>query len=325
MAKNLIIGGFGYIGVHLARQLIKQGEEVAVFDIIPAPLSAADITPTIAALRGDMTEWPQVMEAVSRVQPDTIFLLATILPPPSEQNLHLTYRVNVEGTVNVLEAIRLRGEGCVVFPSSIAAYSNIVPEVIANDRIQNPQNMYGTTKVCAELIGERYHRVHNVNFRAVRFPVVIGPGRTLGTPTYSTFSCITIEAAAEKVPYSMYVKPETTMPCVYVKDAVKSLIGLRDTDEKKLSQRTYNIHGFTASAAELVSEIKKELPEAKLDYKPNEQVVKIINGFPLRLDDSLARRDWGWQPGYQVEEMVKDYLNELRSHPEMYLSKMRKT
>lgn len=320
MPKNLLIGGCGYLGCHLARQLLKQGEEVAVFDIVPPPRTAADIAPHIQSFRGELTDWAQLVEVVSKVCPDAVFHLAALLPPVSEEKLHLSFRVNVEGTVNVLEAMRLTGAGCMIFLSTLGVYGPPLPKVVENDYPQHPQNMYGTTKVCGEQLGERYYRIHNLNFRAVRFPPVVGPGRTGATPVASIFSCFAIEAAARLEPYTLYVTPETTMPYLYTKDAIRALIGLRDAPEGKLSQRVYGIHGFTATAAELIQAIKKQVPEAQLDYNPDEKIVKIINGFPHRLDDSPARKDWNWQPSYDLDGLVKDFITEFRTHPELYPS-----
>ncbi|MFC1992536.1 NAD-dependent epimerase/dehydratase family protein [Chloroflexota bacterium] len=320
MSKNLIIGGFGYLGCHLARQLLKQGEEVAVFDIVPPQRTAADIASRIDSFRGELTDWPQVLEVVSKVRPDTVFHLAALLPPVSEEKLHISFRVNVEGTVNVLEAVRLTGTGCMIFTSTMGIYGPPLPEAIDDDYPQRPQNMYGATKVCCEQLGERYNRLHNLNFRAVRFPPVVGPGRTGQTPVPSIFSCFAIEAAARQEPYKLNVAPETTMPYLYTKDAIKALIGLRDASEEKLGQRVYSIHGSTASAAELIQAIKKQVPEAQLDYDPDENVVKIVNGFPHRLDDSPARKDWGWKPSYDIDGLVKDFIAEFRAHPDLYPS-----
>lgn len=316
MSGNLIIGGFGFLGCHIVRELLRCGEEVTVFARSTVPPSAADIAQRVRYIRGDLTNWLQLVEAVLSLRPQTVFHFSAILPPCAEEQLYLTYRVNVQGTLNVLEAVRLAGVSCLVFVSSIAVYKPGVPLVVDDDFPQRPQSMYGTTKVCCERLGEQYNRRYGVNFRALRFPPVIGAGR-IGEPR-SSFTFHAIEAAAQLSPYTINVKPETKLPLLYVKDAARALISIRDAPEDNLRQRVYNLHGFSTSAADLVQAIKKHIPGAQLDFSPDEKIVRAINGWPERIDDSAARADWGWHATYDLEGTVSDFIAELRAHPERY-------
>ena len=110
------------------------------------------------------------------------------------------------------------------------------------------------------------------------------------------------------------------MPYLYIKDAVRAFLELRDTPDKRLSRRFYGIQGFSAPAAELVKAIKKQIPQAQLDYKPDAQVAKVI-GILHGVDDSMAREDWSWKPGYDIDGLVKDFITEFRAHPELYSNK----
>lgn len=316
MSENLLIGGFGFLGCQVARELLEHGEKVTVFDFSTAPPGAADIAQRVRYIRGDLTNWPQLAETVLSLHPQRVFHLAAMLPPYSEEQLYQAYRVNVGGMINVLEAVRLVGVSCLAFVSSLAVYEPGVPPVVDDDFPQRPRSMYGTTKVCCERLGEQYNRRYGVNFRALRLPPVMGAGRT--GKAQSSFTCYAIEAAAQLLPYTMNVKPETELAGVYVKDVARALVNICHAPEGNLRRRVYNIYGFPISAANLVRAITKHIPGAQLDFNPDEEVVRVINGWPRRMDDSAARADWGWHASYDLEGTVADFIAELRTHPERY-------
>ena len=220
------------------------------------------------------------------------------------------------GMINVQEAVRLVGVSCLVFVSSLAVYEPGVPPGVDDDFPQRPRSMYGTTKVCCERLGEQYNRRYGVNFRALRLPPVMGAGRT--GKAQSSFTCYAIEAAAQLLPYTMNVKPETELAGVYVKDVARALVNICHAPEDNLRRRVYNIYGFPISAANLVRAITKHIPGAQLDFNPDEEVVRVINGWPRRMEDSAARADWGWHASYDLEGTVADFIAELRTHPERY-------
>jgi len=313
MPGNLIIGGFGFLGGGVARELLGRGEEVTVFDCSVAPPRAADIARCVRHIRGDLNNWSQLEEAVLNLRPQTIFHLSAMLPPYSEEHLYPAYRLNVQGTIDVLEAVRLVGVSCLVFVSSIAVYEPGAPPVVDDSFPQRPRTMYGATKVCGERLGEQYNRTYGVNFRALRFPPVMGAWRTGEAP--SSFTCRAIEAAVQRSPYTLNVKPETELAALYIKDAARALVGIRDAREDSLTRRVYNVHGFSASAANLVQAIRKHVPGAQLGFQPDENIVRVINGWPRRMDDRAARADWGWQASYDLEKTVADLIAELRAWP----------
>jgi len=316
MSENLLIGGFGFLGCQLARELLGRGEKVTVFARSTAPSAIADIAQHVRHIRGDLTNWSQLAEAVLSLHPQTVFHLSAMMPPESEDQLYQAYRVNVLGTVNVLEAVRLAGVGCLVFISSLAVYAPGTP-VVDDDSRQRPRSMYGNTKVCCERLGEQYNRRYGVNFRALRFPPVMGAGRAGEAPSLSV-TCRAIEAAVRLSPYTMNVKPETELAAVYVKDAARALVSIRHAPDDSLRRRAYNVQSFSTSAGNIVRAINKHIPEARLDFSPDEKIVNFMNSLPQRLDDSAAHADWGWHASYDLEGTVADFIAELRTHPERY-------
>lgn len=317
MSENLLIGGFGFLGCQVARELLERGEKVTVFARSTPPPAIADVAQHVRHIRGDLTNWSQLVEAVLSLHPQTVFHLSAMLPPYSEEQLYQAYRVNVLGTLNVLEAVRLAGVNCLVFVSSLAVYAPGAPPVVNDDFPQRPRSMYGTTKVCCERLGEQYNRRYGVNFRALRLPPVMGAGRAGEAPSLS-ITCRAIEAAVQLSPYTVNVKPETELAALYVKDAARAFVSIRNAPEDSLRRRVYNVQSFSTSAGNLVRAINKHIPEARLDFSPDEKIVHFMNSLPQCLDDSAAHADWGWHASYDLEATVADFIAELRTHPERY-------
>ncbi|HEY50356.1 MAG TPA: SDR family NAD(P)-dependent oxidoreductase [Dehalococcoidia bacterium] len=315
MSRNLITGGLGFLGCYLARKLMEKGEEVVIFDLAAGSKLIEDIKDKLKLVRGDLTDWTQVLAAVSDNDIDCIYHLAAMLPPRSEQNLAATFELNVQGTIHVLEAARLLKVGSVLLVSTIATYGLGIPHLSNEDVPQQPRNMYGTTKVCCERLGEQYHRKYGVNFRAVRFPPVLGAGRN--DSAQSAFSYLAIREPVLGRPYTLYVERKTRMSLIYVKDAVGSLISLKEADEARLKRRIYNLHGLSFQAADLAQEVRKRVPEARLDFKPDPVMLDSINNWPT-LNDARAREEWDWQPKYGLSESVEDFIAEVRANPSAY-------
>lgn len=313
MSRNLVTGGFGFIGAYLIKQLIEKGEEVVVFDVVSGSKPTDNVKGQFTAVLGDVRNWPQLMEIIKANKIDTIYHIGMMMPPLCEDNLWLGYQANMTGTVNVLEAARILGVGTVIYTSSIGVYSRPPAPLIANeDVIPRPVMMYGVEKVCSELIGEHYYRKHGVNFRCVRYPPIIGPGRTGTLP--SAYAARVVEHAVLGRPFSLWVAPEFKIPALYVKDAARSLICLKEADESRLKRRVYNLHGFYAGGKELVDAVLKRIPKAKIDFKPDKEKMDFLSAWPERMDDTRAREEWGWKPLYDLDKYVEDAIIEMRTN-----------
>ena len=313
----MITGGFGLIGRRLAKLLLDEGEEVVLFDVASESRLTKDIKDRVKIVRGDLTNWVQVIEAVKNNDIGCIYHLGALLPPTTEQSPAAAFAVNITGSFNILEAARLLGVDSVTYASSLSTFGFDLPQVIPNDFPQRPPNMYGVTKVCSERLGEYYHSRFGVNFRGVRFPVIMGPGRVLGVG-WTAFTSLLIEEAAMGRPYTIYVDKSTNAGFLYLKDAARSLIDLNRVDDERLTRRVYSLYGFSATAQDLVDSVKSYIPEAQIDFKPDQAMLRIIETqyavISKRLDDTLAREDWGWSPQYSLDQAVEDFIKEVRAN-----------
>lgn len=315
MAK-LITGGLGFIGSHLARKLVQRGEEVVLFDIVSRSMLIDDIKGEVKVVRGDLGNWAEVLDAVRKYKIDCIYHTGALLSASAEENPLTAYMVNANGTFHVLEAARLFDVGKVIFLSTIATYGPGVPERVDDNVVQLPTTIYGVTKVFCERLGEYYHRKFGVNFRGLRFPSVIGPGR--GGGGVSAYSSLIVQEPAASRPYEVFVDEVAKIPLLYIKDAVQSLFALEQAKEESLTRRVYNIEGFSPTALELASTVKKYQPDARIEFRPDPKMVEIAHSWPGELDGSCARKDWGWKTQYTLDEAVRDFIDEFQARRYLY-------
>jgi nucleoside-diphosphate-sugar epimerase len=315
MSRNLITGGTGLFGIYLARQLLADGEEVVLFQRrAELPRGAADLAGRVEIASGDAGEWVHVLEAVRRFRADCIYHAAAILSAACEASAASGFRVNVVGTMNVLEAARLLGVPDVVFVGSGTTYGLAnVPRRIDDDTPQRPENMYATTKLCAELLGLQYHRQYGVNFRGARYAMIVGPGRQI-THHYGDWSGV-IERAAQGCPYTAHADPASPCAYLYVKDAVRALVDLRRANASRLRQRVYNVHGFAATLEEVAAAVRRHLPEAQIAFEWDQSEAMRIANRSLRyeMDNTAASEDFGYVVRYPLDALVADFIAEVRA------------
>lgn len=316
MGRSLITGGAGMVGKELARLLLADGEDVAILDLVPESRLPEDIRGRVTLHRTDITNWAQVLGAVKEARPDTIYHIAALMPPACEIDHAAGYAVNVLGTYNILEAARLLDVRQVVYSSTTATFGSNLPDVVPNDYPQTPPTMYGTSKVCSEQLGLHYHRKYGLDFRAVRFLSILGPGRVKGSG-WSAYTSLVIEESARGRPFTIQVADELTLRFVYVKDAALSLAQLAHATEQSLSARIYNLDGFSASTKELVEATRRHVPGAQIStqFDPEYQHVmetqyECIQKIP---DDAPARKDWNWQPRFTLDEAVRDLVADIQA------------
>ena len=307
--KALITGGTGFLGSYLARELVNRGDEVVLFDVTFNEGLIGPVKDKVEFIKGDLSCWPEVLDAIKRSEADIIYHIGALLSGSAEEFPLKAYEINTLGTWYVLEAARLFNVEKVLFTSTVASFGDHISDPVSNTASQYPKTLYGVSKVSSERLGEYYKGKFGVDFRGIRFPSVIGPGR--GSGGVSAYSSLVFEKPVLGEPYEVYVKPESCIPILYVKDAVKALIQLGEADENKLKYRMYNVNGFSPKAKEIVDVIKKEIPGADIKFQPVEEMVDIVNSWPDALDEGEAVNDWDWQSDYDIRKTVMDFKEEL--------------
>ena len=316
----LVTGGSGLIGSTLTRMLAEKGEKVWVFDKWIVHQRFAGIEDRVQTLQGDLGNFSKVLEAVQESGAKVIYHLGGMLSLPSNADPQSSFSSNVAGTYHVLEAARLFHVPKVLFTSTIATYGlDIQKPVIDDYTLQRPITMYGSTKVFAELLGRFYRTKYGIDFRAVRFPSVVGPGAK--TAHISIYNAWAVEKAFYGEPYDVFVAPDVRCPVLYFKDAARVLLLLEAAPAEAIQAICYLIAGVKpmTSAGELVAAIKKQIPQAVLNFKPDPLAMEFHSKTKgVIYDDTRAEKEWGWKPEYSLDRMIADFYAELRANPERY-------
>lgn len=259
----------------------------------------------------DTSDKESLVKVVKKYGIDTIHHLASLLSAVGEQNPQLAWQVNMGGLYNVLEIAREHKLSKVLWPSSIAVFGSGVP------RVNTPQNttlipstMYGVTKVAGELLCNYYFKRFGVDVRSLRYPGIISSETPPGGGTTDYAVAIFYEAIKSRR-YTCFLREDTILPMMYMPDCIRATIDLMEADSSRIKCRTsYNLTAMSFSAGELAAEIKKQFSEFKCEYKPDFRQ-NIADSWPMSIDDSVAREEWGWKPSYDLSAMTKDMIGKL--------------
>jgi nucleoside-diphosphate-sugar epimerase len=259
----------------------------------------------------DVAEEERLQSIVKEYKVDAVYHLASLLSAAGEENPQLAWKVNIGGLYNVLEVSRKCGVAQVFWPSSIAVFSPEAPRIsVPQNTVLFPRTMYGLTKVAGELLCNYYFLKFGLDVRSVRYPGVISSVTPPGGGT-ADYAVEMFHEALKKKRYTCFVREDTMLPMMYIPDCIKAALDLMATDSSKLKTRTsYNVAAMSFSAGELAAEIKKHTPNFTCEYKPDFRQ-KIADSWPISIDDSLARREWGWTPTYDLAAMTKDMITKL--------------
>ncbi len=309
--KILVTGAVGQIGSELTMELRKRyGNDNVI-------ATGRKTKPSNILLNSgpfefiDITIRDTVEKVVDEYDIDTIYNMAAILSAVGEEKPLLCWNVNINGLYNILEIAHEREMTRVFVPSSIAVFGPETPrDNTPQDTILKPTTMYGVTKVSGELLGDYYFKRFNLDVRGIRYPGIISNETLPGGGTTDYAVEIFYEAIKNKK-YTCFVDKETILPMMYMPDCVKGTIDFMEADISKLNHHcNFNLTSMSFSAGELAAEIKKHIPDFICEYKPDFRQ-EIANSWPRSIDDSAARKEWGWKPKYNLESMTKDMLEVL--------------
>ncbi len=313
MKRILITGALGQIGSELTVKMRElYGTDNVVISDIEKKNGKEDLTESGPFEIINVLEAKQISDVVDKYKIDTIVNLAAILSAVGEKNPNLCWQINMTGLYNVLEIAREKGLK-VFTPSSIAVFGPNTPkDLTPQDTIMRPTTMYGVTKVSGELLCDYYHNKFGVDTRGVRFPGIISYNTLPGGGTTDYAVHIYYDAVLKKS-YTSFIDKGTYMDMMYIPDALDAVINLLEADGSKLIHRNaFNITAMSIEPEDIANSIRKFIPEFRLDYDVDPVRQKIAESWPNSLDDSEARKQWGWKPNYDLDSMTKDMLEKLK-------------
>ncbi len=232
---------------------------------------------------------------------NTIIHLAAMLLMSSEKQPEKAMQINIRGLENVID-LALKHKCQLFNASSIAAYGgNFQRDNASEDSPLVPDTIYGISKIYGELLGRYYNIKRGLDYRSLRFPVVVSTDQHEYKSSAAYASEIFNHALTDKR-YECYVAPETRVPLLHVDDCAEATVKLMEADNAKLTRRVYNLAGISVSAGELAEAIKRRVPEFVCTFKPDERQ-KILDTWPRSLVDS-SNKDWGWSYEVNAQQFV---------------------
>ena len=319
MAK-LITGGTGYVGAELAHILVDRGDNVVLFDITINRYRIEDIKDKVKVVQGDLSNFSEVLNVVKNNHITEIYHMGAMLTYASELNPWASFRANVIGTFNVLEAARLFGVQKMMFTSTLGTFGLQMDEVLTDISIQRPLTIYGCGKLYAEGLGRFYRNKFGLDFRSVRYAQMVGPN--VNTPGH--WAPPMIEDAILGKPHEcIYATPETVISLIYVRDAARAAAMVLQAPQENIKMVNYNVAGIPAviSAREIETILTRRFPETKVTYKVGSFTHPPLGRFEsLKVfDDNYARNEWGWKPQYATTESIIDiFEKDMKKYPMRY-------
>ncbi len=337
----LITGGAGFVGRDLARTLLHQGElalgstardaatqpieRITLFDQRAAldnlPTNFLD-DPRLHARSGDISSADDVRDAVQGT--DVIIHLAAVVSGGAEADFDLGVRVNLHGTLALLEGCRALGTTpYFVFASSIAVFGGALPPVVEDDTATVPQSSYGIQKAAGELLVQDFSRKGFVDGRVLRLPTVVVRG---GKPNKaaSTFASSIIREPLQGQRAVCPVSPETAMWIGSPRRAVENIIhALRlpaeafesASESNVVTNRIVTLPGLTVTIRQLVEALEKLGGPGvveRIDWQHDPFVDKLVQGWAARFNPARAQQ-LGFRGDESAEEIIRVFIaDELR-------------
>lgn len=305
----LVIGSSGQIGTELVAKLREMyGNSRVIASDLKAP--AGDNAGPFEVL--DALDGKALFEIVKKHGVTQVYLLAALLSATAEQKPELGWKLNMESLFHVLDLAKEKHIRKIYWPSSIAVFGTTTPrENTPQYTVIEPTTVYGISKFAGERWCEWYFRKHGVDVRSLRYPGLIGykspPGG--GTTDYAVHI---FHEALKTNTYECFLSENTSLPMMYMPDAIRATTEIMEAPAEKIKIRgAYNLAGFTFSPREIAAAIARLQPGFQITYKPDFRQ-QIADSWPASIDDSEARKDWGWNPAYGLDEMTGDMLANLR-------------
>ncbi|KXK51574.1 MAG: NAD-dependent epimerase/dehydratase [Chlorobi bacterium OLB5] len=311
MSKIIVIGASGQIGSDLTLELRNRfgSDNVLASDIKNATDEVTSGGPFETL---DVMDEKKVSDTLNKHNIDTVYLLAAMLSGSAEKNPKKAWDLNMKSLLSLLDMAKDGIIKKLFWPSSIAVFGPTTPKKNTPQlTIMEPSTVYGISKLAGERWCEYYFKKYGVDVRGVRYPGLISYKTEAGGGTTDYAVEIFYEAIRHSR-YECFLEENTTLPMMFMPDAINATIDLVEAPAEKVKIRSsYNLSAVSFSPKELAGEIKKHIPEFTISYKPDFRQ-QIAESWPGSINDDEARKDWGWKYEYDLEKMTDIMLREIK-------------
>lgn len=306
----LIIGACGQIGSELTVKLrqIYGNDNVIASDIRKG---TQDFVATGPFEVVNAMDFNQIEEVVEKYKVDEVYLMAALLSATAEKNPAFAWDLNMNSLFHVLNLAKAEKIKKVFWPSSIAVFGPTTPRIDTPQyTVMEPSTVYGISKQTGERWCEYYHQKYGVDVRSIRYPGLISWTTPPGGGT-TDYAVDIYYKALENKSYTCFLSEETALPMMYMDDAIKATISIMQAPATDVKVRSsYNLSAMSFTPKEIAASIQKHIPEFTIDYNPDFRQA-IADSWPASIDDSYARKDWGWQHDFDLEKMTAVMLENL--------------
>ncbi len=303
----LITGGNGNLGRLIADRLLADGKSVIRFDI--PGTEPASTRPHETIISGDIRDQQLVESILTEHQPDTIYHLASLLSGSSEADHEAAWEINATASFHLLKCSVKHGVRTFFFAGTNASYGGGLTDPMPEDAPQWPENLYGATKVAVERLGVFFKLKNDLDFRVLRFPMVLSPFAP--TTAVTAYPSHALRAAVNHSAFVFPVAAQTGMSTMFLDDVINSIIDFSYAPRSQITQHAYNLHGYFMSVETLIAEIQQHYPNFRYRYEINPVVETLISNWPDTIIDRHARADWGWNPRFDLAQSVTHMLKLL--------------
>jgi len=309
MRKNtiLVVGANGQIGTVLTKSLREKfGNDNVIATDIRVQENPEGPTEILDILDGE-----KLAAIVKKYKATQIYHLAAILSASGEKNPLRTWNINMNGLFNVLEVAKDEAIQKVFFPSSIAVFGKTTPKFDTPQHTNlDATTIYGISKDAGESWCQYYFLKYGVDVRSVRYPGVISYQSLPGGGT-TDYAVDIFHKAVQCQNFECFLKGDTMLPMIYMPDAIRATLELMDAPSEKIKVRTsYNLAAMSFTPSQIAAEIQKHFPDFKISYQPDFRQ-EIADSWTATIDDSHARKDWGWQEEFDISSMTEDMILQL--------------
>ncbi len=311
--KILIIGACGQIGTELTNKLrtIYGKDNVIASDIrkLNTDIVNEGIFEVVNAL-----DYNQIEHLLEKYQITDVYLMAALLSATAEKNPAFAWDLNMNSLFHVLNLAKAGKIKKIFWPSSIAVFGPTTPrENTPQYTIMEPSTVYGISKQTGERWCEYYHKQYGVDVRSIRYPGLISWSTPPGGGT-TDYAVDIYHKAITDGKFTSFLSENTGLPMMYMDDAIKATVSIMQVPAENVKIRSsYNLSGMSFTPAEIAEEIKKHFPDFTIDYEPDFRQ-KIADSWPASIDDSEARKDWGWKNDFDMENMTVEMITKLKEN-----------